>query len=121
MIKDVNNWRLFVFLQQIVYICTKIRYMEKVLAENVKRICKAQNRQLKELASDMGIDPASLTRAIYGNARLDTIEKIAMALGVSVKSLFEPMGDEAVEGYIKMGGKIYQFNSREELRAILKE
>ena len=80
--------------------------MEKVLAENVKRICKAQNRQLKELASDMGIDPASLTRAIYGNARLDTIEKIAMALGVSVKSLFEPMGDEAVEGYIKIGGKI---------------
>lgn len=110
-----NIW----FFHQTAYLCKKNNTMEKVLAENVKRICKAQNRQLKELASDMGIDPASLTRAIYGNARLDTIEKIAMALGVSVKSLFEPMGDEAVEGYIKIGGKIYQFNSREELQAIL--
>ena len=49
--------------------------MEKVLAENVKRICKAQNRQLKELASDMGIDPASLTRAIYGNASMDRTDQ----------------------------------------------
>lgn len=92
--------------------------MEKVLAENVKRICKAQNKQLKDLAKDMGIDPASLNRAMYGNARLDTIEKIALGLGVSVKSLFEPMYDN-VEGYIKVNGKIYQFNSREELNQIL--
>ncbi len=92
--------------------------MEKVLAENVKRICKDQNKQLKDLAKDMGIDPASLNRAMYGNARLDTIEKIALGLGVSVKSLFEPMYDN-VEGYIKVNGKIYQFNSREELNQIL--
>lgn len=92
--------------------------MEKVLAENVKRICKAQNKQLKDLAKDMGIDPASLNRAMYGNARLDTIEKIALGLGVSVKSLFEPMYNN-VEGYIKVNGKIYQFNSREELNQIL--
>ena len=119
MTKDVYFLHFICFLHQIRYLCKKINTMEKILAENVKRICKAQNRQLKELASDMGIDPASLTRAIYGNARLDTIEKIAMALGVSVKSLFEPMSDNAVEGYIKMGSKIYQFNSREELQAIL--
>ncbi len=92
--------------------------MEKVLAENVKRICKEQNKQLKDLAKDMGIDPASLNRAMYGNARLDTIEKIAIALGISVKSLFEPMYDN-VEGFIKVNGKIYQFNNREELNRIL--
>ena len=57
---------------------------------------------------------------VYGNARLDTIEKMAVALGVSVKSLFEPMGDEAVEGFIKIRGKIYQFNSRVELESLLK-
>ena len=86
--------------------------MEKILAENVKRICKQQRKQLKDLAQDMDIDASSLTRAMYGNARLDTIEKMAVALGVSVKSLFEPMGDEAVEGFIKIRGKIYQFNCR---------
>ena len=57
----------------------------------------------------MEIDPASLNRAMYGNARLDTIEKIANALGVSIKSLFEQTDDDAIEGYIKIKGKIYQF------------
>lgn len=93
--------------------------MEKILADNVKRISKEQGKQLKDLAVTMGIAPASLTRAIYGNARLDTIKKIAIALGVSVKSLFEPTDEKCVEGYIKIKGKIYQFNSREELNKIL--
>ena len=52
--------------------------------------------------------------------KLDTIGKMAAALGVSVKSLFEPMGDEAAEGFIKIRGKIYQFNSRVELENLLK-
>ena len=63
---------------------------------------------------------ASLNRAMYGNARLDTIEKIANALGVSIKSLFEQTDDDAIEGYIKIKGKIYQFYNREELNKILR-
>ena len=92
--------------------------MSKILADNVKRICKEQNKQMKDLATDMGIDPASLTRALNGNARLDTIEKIATALGVSIKSLFEPLDD--VEGYIRICGRVYQFNSRQELLNFLR-
>ena len=94
-------------------------FMEKVLAENVKKLCKEQKKQLKDLASEMGVDPASLNRAMYGNARLDTIEKMAIALGVSIKSLFDPIDDDTVEGYIKIKGKIYQFNSKEELEKLL--
>ena len=90
-----------------------------ILAENIKRICKQQKKQLKDLASDMEIDPASLNRAMYGNARLDTIQKMANALGVSIRTLFEPLDNDEVEGYIKVKGKIYQFNSREELKKIL--
>ena len=93
--------------------------MSKILADNVKRICKEQGRQLKDLAGEMGVDPASLTRALNGNARLDTIQKIATALGVSLKSLFEPMDD--VEGFIRIGDKVYQFNSMHELKSLLKE
>ena len=91
--------------------------MSKILANNVRRICKDRGKQMKDLAADMGIDPASLTRALNGNARLDTIQKIASALGVSMKSLFEPLDD--VEGYIRIGDKIYQFNSRTELTKLL--
>ena len=92
--------------------------MSKILADNVRRICKERGKQMKDLAADMGIDPASLTRALNGNARLDTIEKIANALGVSMKSLFEPLDD--VEGFIRIKGKVYQFNSRRELEQLLR-
>ena len=92
-----------------------------ILAENIKRLCKLRKKQLKDLASDMEIDPASLNRAMYGNARLDTIQKMASGLGVSIRTLFEPLDDDEVEGYIKMKGKIYQFNSREELDKILRK
>lgn len=91
--------------------------MAKIIADNVKRLCKERGKQMKDLAADMGIDPASLTRALNGNARLDTIEKIANALGVSMKSLFEPLDD--VEGFIRIKGKVYQFNSRCELERLL--
>jgi len=93
--------------------------MSKMLADNVRRLCKEQGKQMKDLAADMGIDPASLTRALNGNARLDTVQKIATALGVSMKSLFEPLDD--VEGFIRVGEHIYQFNSREELYLILRK
>lgn len=91
--------------------------MSKLLANNVRRICKERGKQLKDLAANMGIDPASLTRALNGNARLDTIERIASALGISTYSLLEPI--DVIEGFIKINGKIYQFNSREELNNIL--
>lgn len=91
--------------------------MENLLSQNVRRICKEQKIQLKELAGKMGVDPAALTRALGGNARLDTMQKMANSLGVSMKSLFEPQDD--VEGYIRVGEQIYQFNSRKELYSIL--
>ena len=90
-----------------------------ILAENIKRVCKLRKKQLKDLASDMEIDPASLNRAMYGNARLATIQKMASALGVSIRTLFEPMDNDEVEGYIKVKGKINQFNSREEQNKLL--
>ena len=45
----------------------------------------------------MDIDASSLTRAMYGNARLDTFEKMASALGVSIKTLFEALDNDEVE------------------------
>ena len=72
---------------------------------------------MKELAGKMDVDPAALTRALSGNCRLDTIQKMATALGVSLKSLFEPLDD--IEGFIRIHGKVYQFNSQSELYSIL--
>lgn len=93
--------------------------MENILSQNVRRICKERKLTMKELAKTMGVDPASLTRALSGNARLDTMQKIATSLEVSLKSLFEPQDD--VEGFIRVGGQVYQFNSRKELERILSD
>lgn len=93
--------------------------MEKILSLNVKRLCKEQGKQQKDLALEMGIAPASLTRALYGNARLDTIEKIASALHVNIKQLFESTDEDVIEGFIKINGKIHQFSSKEELKRLL--
>jgi hypothetical protein len=46
---------------------------------------------------------------------------MATALGVSIKSLLDPIDDDTIEGYIKIKGKIYQFNSKEEILNILKK
>lgn len=59
----------------------------------VRTICKKQRKKMKDLASNMKIDLASLTRALNGNARFDTIQKIANSLLISLKSLFEPTDD----------------------------
>lgn len=72
---------------------------------------------MKDLAADMGIDPASLTRTLNGNCRLTTMQKMANALGVSLKSLFEPQDN--VEGFIRIGEQVHQFNNRRELENIL--
>ena len=72
---------------------------------------------MKELARQMGVDPAALTRALSGNARLDPMQKMATSLEVSLKSLFEPTDD--VEGFIRIRGQVYQFNSKSELERIL--
>ena len=93
--------------------------MENLLSQNVRRICKERKLTMKELARQMGVDPAALNRALGGNCRYDTMQKMANALGVSLKSLFEPQDD--VEGFIRVGGKVYQFNSKEELNSILQD
>ena len=95
-----------------------LQTMEKnILSQNVRRICKERKSQLKELAMKMGVDPSALTRSLGGNTRLDTMQKMASALNVSLKSLLEKQDD--VEGFIRIRGKVYQFNSRQELNKLL--
>ena len=87
------------------------------LYNNVDRLCAEQRLQKKDLAEKIGIAPAALSKALTGNPTLDTIRKIAKALGVPIKSLFEDT--ERTEGFISYKGRIYRFNSKEELTHII--
>lgn len=88
------------------------------LYANVTRILKTRRMQQKDLAEKMGVAPAALSKALTGNPTLDTIRKIAKALDVSIKSLFEDAC--RTEGFITYKGRILRFNSIDELIKIIK-
>ena len=52
-------------------------------------ICKKQKITQKELAEKIGMSAVGLSKAINGNPTIDTLEKIANALGVHISELFE--------------------------------
>ena len=55
----------------------------------VKEICKEKGTTIQELADNMEMKRESLSRAINGNPTLETLEKIATALGVNITELFD--------------------------------
>lgn len=95
------------------------------MKEKVKRLCKEQGKTLKDLADDIGIARESLTRAIKGNPKLNTIQKIAKALNVeawelltdSTASEAEPGTD--LHGVLYVGNKPILVNSMKEVDNLL--
>ena len=55
----------------------------------VKEICKEKGITIQELADNMEMKRESLSRSINGNPTLETLEKIASALGVNISELFD--------------------------------
>lgn len=90
--------------------------IKELLINNIDYLCRERKWTRRDLARKMGIMEASLSRSLKGNPTLGTLEKIAKALDVSIKSLFDDPAD--VEGFILLNGKPYHFNSREELSSI---
>ena len=88
-----------------------------ILVFNVDRLCQEKGWKHFHLARKMGVKPESLSRSLNGLPRIDTIEKIAKALDVSIKSLFED--PVAIEGFVSVGGKVQRFNSVKEFDCIV--
>jgi len=76
---------------------------------------------LAELATAMGISASTLTHALKGNPRLDTIQKIADTLEVPVYSLFKQPITRSVEGYAIVGGKLMPFSDVQTMQNVLDE
>ncbi len=62
----------------------------------IKEVIKEQGLTITELAEKMGINRVNLSNMVNGNPTVETLNKIADALGVSVTELFEqPKHDTA--------------------------
>lgn len=85
----------------------------------IKDLCKTKGITLGDLADKMSIKRESLSRAINGKPNLDTLEKIAEALGVKVKDLFEDTSGTI--GVIRHNDKSYEINSIQDIEKVLEE
>lgn len=96
----------------------------RLLKNNVREIirlnrCQSKGvRSLAQLAEAMNISAPTLTHALNGNPRLDTLQKIAEALDVPIARLFSIQ--ENIEGYISIKGSTIHFHSLEELQEAIK-
>lgn len=62
----------------------------------IKELVKKKGITITELADKMGIKQESLSRTINGNPTIDTLQKIADALGVHLIELFQQPTNDAL-------------------------
>lgn len=66
-----------------------------MVKSNVKQLMKAKNEKIRQLVERIDISRQTLMRArddaTVGSCSVDTLYKIAVALGVSVKDLFDEL------------------------------
>ena len=84
----------------------------------VKEICKQKGLLMEELANKLGIARVNLTKAINGNPTIETLEKIASALGVSVIELFEP--ESEFYGVVLYKGTTYKIDGIDSFKRLCK-
>lgn len=94
-------------------------YMEAIdiLISNIDRLCQERGWKRYHLAKKMGVKAESLSRSLSGQPRINTVEKIAKALDVSIKSLFED--PDAIDGFVSVRGQVHRINSFEEFLRIV--
>lgn len=71
----------------------------------VKEICKEKGILMEDLAKKLDITRVTLTRNINGNPTIETLEKIANALEVSISDLFQQPASDSFS-CPHCGGKI---------------
>ena len=94
--------------------------------ENIKRLIEEQGLSQPKLSEKAGIAFGTLSRILRGKQDLtiQTAEKIADALGLSVYDLTEtdysPI-NTSVRGYLEFNGEIKRINSFKEVEAFVKK
>ncbi|WP_303224067.1 helix-turn-helix domain-containing protein [Butyricimonas faecihominis] len=87
----------------------------------VAELCKEKGITQQTLAKKLGIQYQSLYAALNGNPKMDTLEKIAEALGVSVVELFSPVEKTDILGIIRVKGVYHEVKSIEEIKKLVED
>lgn len=61
------------------------------MALNIKQVLKERNLTASEVAERMGVTNVALSQHINGNPSVQTLERIAQAIGCDIVELFDPL------------------------------
>ena len=88
------------------------------MAQNlrIKEVIKEKGFTISSLAEKIKINRVNLSNMISGNPTVETLEKIAAGLDVSITELFEkPVG---IYGLVLFKNKVYRIDSGDELEKL---
>jgi transcriptional regulator with XRE-family HTH domain len=81
--------------------------------------CKSQGITLQDLADKIGVARSTLANTLSkGNPTVETLSKIADALGVEITDLFEKSSSDEVIGVVRIGDNTHVINSKEDIKKL---
>ena len=83
----------------------------------IKELIKEKGTTIQNIADLIGVNRVTLSNSINGNPTLETLEKIANALGVPVAELFDKSSDEVV-GAVRIGKDTHVINRKQDIRKL---
>lgn len=84
----------------------------------ISDLCKLKGMTLQMVADNMNVSRQSLANTLSkGNPTIETLSKIADALGVEITDLFEKSSDEVI-GAVRIGDSTHVINSKEDIKKL---
>lgn len=87
----------------------------------IREILESKDIKVSSLAETVGITRANMSNIVNGKSTpsLETLEKIANALGVDITELFAPSSSGGIIGVIRIRDTNYNINSVPDLSRLL--
>lgn len=92
-----------------------------IMELRIREILESKDIKVSSLAETVGITRANMSNIVNGKSTpsLETLEKIANALGVDITELFAPSSSGSIIGVIRIGKTNYNINSVPDLSNLL--
>lgn len=92
-----------------------------IMELRIREILESKDIKVSSLAETVGITRANMSNIVNGKSTpsLETLEKIANALGVDITELFAPSSSGGIIGVIRIGATNYNINSVSDLSRLL--
>ena len=100
-----------------------VSYKIHIMGTRIKEILQEKKMTVSMLADIIGITRANMSNIVNGrsNPKMETLEKIAKALGVSVVELFSPVEKTDILGFIRVKDTLHEVKSIEEIEKLVQD